>query len=122
MRAPAVFWALLILAFSVMPAETTSAPPGYSAPGHFTAYLVLCLLLAVWPMEGRKAFVVTFAYGLLMELLQIPVPGRYFELQDIGLNALGAGSALAALYAKRASEASWLSRFKSWEGTARKQP
>ena len=62
--------------------------------GSFTAVVrerVNLLLIAA------LAWVFATTYGIAMELLQYAVPERYFALEDIGWNTLGAGLGLGAL-------------------------
>ena len=74
---------------------------------HAVAYAVLALTAdrafpaaAYWLPKALPLF----AYGLLMEILQQNVPGRFFERLDLVANALGLVSygAAAALILKRA--------------------
>ena len=64
--------------------------------GHIPAYAVLTYLL-VWSfsiIEGAvlmRAFLISFFYGVGMEILQSFTPDRTSSVKDALLNALGAG-------------------------------
>jgi VanZ family protein len=113
----ALMFALYLVA--TLPAQTPppSLPP--AATGwiswsllnnilHVPAYLLLAWVL-YFCVNGKAsptaavliAVMIATAYGGLMELMQISVPGRYASLGDMVLNALGA-TAGAMLAARRA--------------------
>ena len=64
---------------------------------HIPAYAVLAILLfqllRIYKVEGRKRIVLLVAcavgFGLLNELIQLAVPGRYPSLVDMVLNVIG---------------------------------
>lgn len=39
--------------------------------------------------DKKKIFVLGFLFGVLLEVIQIPIPGRFGSLEDILLNLLG---------------------------------
>ena len=65
---------------------------------HFTEYAILAFLVAravIWKAKPTRlllftAFYLTTLYAFSDELHQILVPHRNFQLQDLGLDALGA--------------------------------
>lgn len=107
----ALLWALVaLMAFLVV--YTSVRPPGNGAVPvsdkllHFTAYMGLTmsmLLAAVWaPVRGEGRFPATplaivalvFFFGVAIEIVQGPLPGRDAELLDAFANAGGAVTAL----------------------------
>jgi VanZ family protein len=67
---------------------------------HLAAFLVLAWLTdAGWPEHGFVAWkwLPLLAYGLAIEVIQIAVPGRFFDLADLAAD--GAGLALYGLAA-----------------------
>jgi len=106
---------------STLPADPVPpSPPQAPAPwiswsllsnlAHVPAYLLLAWTL-FFSVNGAGSargaagisFGIAVAYGVLLELAQAGVPGRYASLGDVGLNSLGAaaGVMLAARYAAR---------------------
>jgi VanZ family protein len=58
---------------------------------HIPAYAILSiLLLQVLGKRLLLVIVVTIAFGIVNELIQLAIPGRCFGLLDIGLNTIGA--------------------------------
>ena len=65
---------------------------------HIPMYIVLAILflqiLQNYRIEGWKANILVFlgagCFGIISEIIQIVVPGRYCGLTDIGLNLIGA--------------------------------
>ena len=57
-----------------------------------------------WPVYGA-AWVLAAAIGWGDELVQSVTPGRYYDVRDIGANALGAGLGVLALAVWRAGDA-----------------
>ena len=64
---------------------------------HIPMYIVLAILLLQilqnFQIEGWKANILAFlgagCFGMINEIIQIVVPGRYCGLTDIGLNLIG---------------------------------
>ena len=67
---------------------------------HFFAYFILAFLLSLNLHFQKKwekiavsaffyAFLITVVYGLLDELHQIPISGRYFDWLDLAANFIG---------------------------------
>jgi VanZ family protein len=65
---------------------------------HAVAFAVLATLIhAGWPRARQAALWGTLvAFGLLMEVLQIPAPGRNFSLLDLVADAAGIAAYAAA--------------------------
>ena len=96
---PAIFWAILILTLSLMPAKNLPeihfdllAPDKLA---HAFVYAVLCILLLYGFQNGHwKTGILTFllsnGFGCTMEIFQYAFfPDRYFEFHDIIANAIG---------------------------------
>jgi len=97
---PAAIWAVVILFFSIFP---TNSPEmitrGYiDKIAHFLEYFILAALMVkaygrVGNFTFRKSLSFTLilggVYGILLELAQIPVPGRHAELYDAAANMIG---------------------------------
>lgn len=85
--------ALLILYFSLLP-STIGTIPAFQIPIHFLAYLVYGFLLTgAFSLKNKKTVAFTIiigtGFGFFMEILQLFVPGRFFELMDVMENFLG---------------------------------
>lgn len=94
--------ALAIAIGFLAPKEMLSLPGGLAKPAHYLAYLFLGFTLARargWRDFDWFALVLCVALGLVLEMSQWLVPGRTFNLSDLGLNTAGAlsGAALAAV-------------------------
>lgn len=66
---------------------------------HFTVFFVLALLLTKGLRKARKvifkkpflgAILICFTYGIILEVIQIPIPERAFEWSDVIANLTGA--------------------------------
>ena len=108
-----LFWAFLILLSAFVPPSVLAREGGFyglgaDKAGHFVMFAVLQLLLCIgfakqydfapiryYPL--RFSTTSAFGYGLLMELFQLLVPGRYFEWWDLVANLVGIGFG-AAIY------------------------
>lgn len=106
-RLPVLAWALAILYVSTMPgkavAPISGGIPYSSAVAHFGEFLVFSLLLhralAHEALSAKRALMMTiiisFAYSSITEILQLYVPGRFFDYNDILTNDFGAVAGLA---------------------------
>ncbi len=102
---PALAWMGLIFALSsrgTLPRPLGLGPDLIAIAGHFTVYAVLAALLW-WALPWRGltpwqraalALVSAVAYGVTDEWHQSFVPGRDPALFDLGVDALGATTAL----------------------------
>ena len=86
--------ALLIVSIAMLSPETP-APLGYPWEDklwHLLTFVVLAFLAdAGWPEKGFTPikYLPLAAYGIVIEWLQIHVPGRHFSLADIGADLAG---------------------------------
>ena len=98
--APPIIWAVVICFFSVFPTGNLEMISiGYADKvAHFLLYFILGALMikAYGRIEGltfRKSLSFTLilggVYGILLELVQIPVPGRNAEVYDVAANIIG---------------------------------
>ena len=64
---------------------------------HFSAFFMLAFFLSISLVKGKNkntkllivVFLLAVAYGILDEIHQYFVPGRYSDLFDVGINSLG---------------------------------
>lgn len=92
------FYAGFVAYYSLKPAGVGTSPQGI-LPGllgmHALAYFVMALL-AVWAFPRSfersrvKIIFYVFLYGLVIELLQIPMGNHYFSWLDLLANLVGA--------------------------------
>ncbi len=99
---PVVFWAFVILAITITSGkalEPANRIPFLPFLVHFGEFLVFGFLLqrALASEKGLSArnalalaIILSFAYSALTEILQLYVPGRFFEYSDMLTNDLGA--------------------------------
>jgi glycopeptide antibiotics resistance protein len=93
----AIIWAGLILYFSIKIA------PGAGVIGdksiHIFAFFVFAVLIYFATRENSGAIVYAmlfaFAYSIIMEIVQLYIPGRFASLGDIAANAIGVVLAIA---------------------------
>jgi len=90
------FWVLIFGVFltGLMPGnEFPVAPPipHLDKMAHFLIYLLLAFVLEqIFIAKPKALFIKAFAVGLIIEILQIQIPFRSFEVADLLANALGA--------------------------------
>jgi VanZ family protein len=90
--------ALGVGALSVLPAETVAIVDVWDKLEHFAAYGVLAMLGAVaysTPSQTWSLAAGLVAWGTLLELAQLFVPGRFCDPFDALANGLGAVAGLA---------------------------
>ncbi|MEM4247900.1 MAG: VanZ family protein [Candidatus Nanoarchaeia archaeon] len=93
----AIIWAGIILYFSA------KIVPGAEIIGdksiHIFAFFILAVLvyLAIKENSGAIVFAMlfAFAYGIIIEILQLYIPGRFASLGDVAANAIGIVLAIA---------------------------
>lgn len=81
---------------SLLPGEYMPVSSWEDKVEHFAAYLIVggLAMLAFRSAERRKnCFFLLILLGLALEVGQIFVPGRYFDLLDMAANGLGASLA-----------------------------
>jgi hypothetical protein len=86
--------------------SVAAVPPALQNAMHLVLYGVLAVLWS-WALErghGRFALAAAgvIAYGCVLELAQLAVPGRFASLLDVALNTAGAALATLALRVRRA--------------------
>ncbi|MCG6656825.1 VanZ family protein [Halomonas campisalis] len=98
----AVVAALLIAVGSLTPGSEMPETLPWDKFNHFVGYGGLAGLAGLAGVRLPIAFVGVVLYGIVIEYLQIPVPGRSGgDWADIFANTLGAGTAALVLYALR---------------------
>jgi len=89
-------------ALSLLPNAEIISTRAAIEPDHLLAYwlLTLCWLLAC---RGAGGIILAgaVAYGLILELLQVSIPGRSFELMDVVANTVGALAGWSSLLIAR---------------------
>ncbi len=94
-------WALIILAVSIAPGnaiEPVGRLPFSSVLAHFGEFFVFSFLfrraLESEGMSMKRALIITilasFAYSGITEILQLYIPGRFFDYNDMLMNDAGA--------------------------------
>lgn len=97
-----VLWFFLIAAvtvLSLLPASVVPRAPGGGTLEHLSAYLTLALIPAVAIRRVYSVFVAVISMaclGVLLEILQIAIPGRAFEWADILMNTVGVTAGVLA--------------------------
>ncbi len=103
---PSVIVGLIILAATVMPAQSIESAglsrEIYHIKGHFLFYGLFSITLYKGSKNYLTPFTVAIVYGIIMENIQRMIPGRSFEYLDIIINSLGALAALLIVW-KRSS-------------------
>jgi VanZ family protein len=100
-----IYWIVLFLG-TTLPSNNLPDVPSGDKLNHFAGYAVLSFLLFTYmrlkssdeTVEIRifqKTFIIASVYGILDELHQIPIPGRFFEWYDILADVNGAALGLA---------------------------
>lgn len=111
-------WALILLAVSLMPGDDLPELNIWQVDKvfHVLFYLIFVVLMRLgYPGAGNKRsliifFLIAVFYGLMIEVLQENfVKNRYFDIYDIGANAVGAAIALIIVKQKRIK--TWLARY-----------
>jgi VanZ family protein len=106
----AVVWAVVIVAWGVLPIGGVVEKVGPADPvtttGHFIAYMVLGfalpLALGARPVPLQRlvlAFALAVALGAAVELIQGPIPYRDASFLDLAVDAAGAAVGLAVVSA-----------------------
>ncbi|MFG5409615.1 VanZ family protein [Piscinibacter sakaiensis] len=107
LRAGRVAFALLVVVIAVLawiPGRQFPAPNSHDKLNHLLAFTTLMAVgWRVFPAQRLRALAGLFAFGVLIELVQLGVPGRSAEFGDLLADALGLGlgAALGALLDRR---------------------
>jgi VanZ family protein len=99
---PVVLWAIAILGLHVIPSRHIPEPPDWSISEdklvHFFLFAGLSFLmlrykhLKLGKWDGGMiltAIILASLYGLAMEMVQLAIPGRKFDLVDLVADILG---------------------------------
>ena len=81
-----------VIILSLLPARVVPRQLSEGTVGHFAAYLALAFIPAVAMRRLSRAFAAAIAVaclGLLIEVLQVGIPGRAFEWTDVLMNLVG---------------------------------
>ena len=108
---PVLAWALLMLIITMTPGKEIEgisgglgSIPQKSYVFHFAEFLIFSILLSRALHSSRQhshstvilmVIIASFVFSAFTEILQIFVPGRYFEYSDIMVNDAGAVVGLA---------------------------
>jgi len=93
---------IVVGVMSLLPDAETASSRATVEADHVIAYLVLtCFWLLARREPGVYVLLGTIAYGLVLELLQIAVPGRTYEWLDVVANTIGAFAGWGALWLGR---------------------
>ena len=108
-------WLLLILLLTLTPGSSIPEANlweellSFDKVVHFLIFSILTLLMIIGFTKQytyaylRKhavaaSLVISIGYGLIIELVQIPIPGRYMEAMDIIANSIGCFIGYAIFY------------------------
>ncbi len=101
---PAVLWMVVIYTFSASSDPFQVVPPNITIPdeiigriAHVFEFAILAILVGRAIMDGKdiswssltRIFLFSISYGLFDELHQSLIPGRAFQLSDLGLDVFG---------------------------------
>jgi len=99
---PVILWALVIFCLHIIPSDKIPNPPDWNFSVdklvHFFLFAVLGFLLLRTYAEHRNkqsygiffVAIISIIFGLLMETIQIMVPGRDYNLVDLISDGAGA--------------------------------
>jgi VanZ family protein len=98
-------WAAVILLLTSFPnpQNLLPSPPGLDKLAHTAVYCILAFLMAAWlrrqasPRPWWLIFVFLATFGLLDELHQIPIPGRFFSWWDVVADLVGVALGITAV-------------------------
>jgi VanZ family protein len=84
----------IVTYFSIRPLPGTSSGGASIIPLHLIAYFVLAAAFLVNFHDTTRGHIeavsAAFVFGLLLEMMQLNLPSRYFSFHDMGMNLLGA--------------------------------
>lgn len=90
-----IIWAAIMMIACTINLQSNEPPkieiPYLDKIVHFGIYAILGFLLTIEPkITNLKALIICACYGLLIEIIQIFLPWRSFEVADIIADTLGA--------------------------------
>jgi len=86
---------LLLGAFAFQVGTGESGTPGFDKLLHFVGFLILIILLLLtfehYNLSNKliACFLIALGIGILIEAVQLGIPGREFSLLDLGADVLG---------------------------------
>ncbi|MCD6539963.1 MAG: VanZ family protein [Candidatus Omnitrophica bacterium] len=83
---------VLIFIFQILPLSSSSRVKNLDKVVHFSIYFILTFLFVWNGFPFWKSLILSIGYGILMEIVQIPVPVRDVSFYDFLANCLGAFS------------------------------
>jgi VanZ family protein len=97
-----VYIILLFLGGSIVKVNEVSGTPGFDKVLHFFGFVILIILLLLtfeyYNLSNKyvAVFLIALGIGILIEAVQLGIPGREFSLLDIAADVIGivAGSVL----------------------------
>jgi VanZ family protein len=121
-RLAAAIWAAAIVVLGVVPigpmVQAIGPPDPVTTTGHFVAYaglgFILVIALGDWRVSARLlalALALAVALGVVVELIQGPIPYRDASLLDLAVDVAGAAVGLAVF-----SAVAWGRRSRSHPG------
>ena len=94
-----ILFAVLILYFSLTPEPPKIQPIiNFDKVLHLCSYFILSFLCYKTINNMKISIISAGTYGLLIEIMQLLIPMRSFELLDILINYIGAGLILIAKF------------------------
>jgi VanZ family protein len=90
-----VYIILLFIGGSVVKVNDVSSTPGFDKLLHFFGFLILIILLLLtfehYNLSNKyiACFLIALGIGILIEAVQLGIPGRDFSLLDIAADVLG---------------------------------
>jgi VanZ family protein len=100
---------ILFLGATVVKTADISKATNFDKVLHFLGFFVLTILLLItfsrYKLKNKylKSFIIALGIGILIEIIQLNIPGREFSLLDILADALGIiiGSVLTWSFSRR---------------------
>jgi VanZ family protein len=104
-----VYIIILFLGSSIVKVNNVSKAPGFDKLLHFVGFVILMILLLLtfehYNLSNKlvACFLIALGIGILIEAIQLGIPGREFSLLDLAADVLGiiAGSVLVWSFSRR---------------------
>jgi VanZ family protein len=90
-----IYIALLLLGGTILKVNDVSKAPGFDKVLHFFGFFVLTILLLLtfeyYELNNKylASMLIAFGIGLVIEAVQLGIPGREFSLLDLAADTLG---------------------------------